>query len=312
VQGFGHTATGDTLCDAGDPILLEPMQFPSTVVSMAIEPRSQADRDKLNEALARLTREDPTFEVKNDPETGQMVISGMGELHLEVIKNRLLDEFGVAANVGEPRVAYKETIAAAREAEGRFIQQTGTRGAFAVVRLSIKPAALQGKVTFESLVPAQKVKRRFIAAVETCAIETARGGVIYGYPLINVAITLLDAEEHPADSDEVAFEAATAMAMRKAVEEAGAVLLEPIMSLEVVTPGQYLGDVIADLNSRRAEITQVQEREETRVVLASAPLSEMFGYATALRSQTQGRGAYSLEPSDYRPAPKKIYDRWAL
>ena len=312
VSGLSNTFTGDTLCEGPEPILLEPMQFPSTVVSMAVEPRSQADRDKLTAALARVTREDPTFEVKNDPETGQMVISGMGELHLEVIKNRLLEEFNVAANVGEPRVAYKETIAAEHDAEGRLVQQTGTRGTFAVVRMRVRPAALRGKVTFNSELPPQKVKRRFVAAVETAALDPARGGVVTGYPLINVEMTLLDAEEHPTDSDDVAFEAATAMAIRRAVEEAGAVLLEPIMSLEVVTPVQYLGDVIADLNSRRAEIRHVEEREDQRVVVALAPLSEMFGYATALRSFTQGRGAYTLEPSEYRAAPKKVYDRWVV
>ncbi len=310
--GLAHTFTGDTLCEGPEPILLEPMQFPSTVVSMAIEPRSQADRDRLAEALKTLTREDPTFEVKNDAETGQLVVSGMGELHLEVIKNRLLDEFRVAANVGAPRVAYKETIASEREAEGRLIQQTGTRGAYAVVRMRVSPAALRGKVSFSSEAPAQKVKRRFVAAVETAAYDTARGGVVTGYPLINVSMTLLDAEEHPTDSDEVAFEAATALAIRRAVEEAGAVLLEPIMSLEVAAPAQYLGDVIADLNSRRAEIRHMEEREDLRVVTALAPLSEMFGYATALRSFTQGRGTYTLEPSEYRAAPKKVYDRWVV
>ncbi len=312
VGGLSHTATGDTLCEAAAPILLEPMQFPSTVVSMAIEPRTQADREKLTAALAKLTREDPTFEVRNDAETAQLVISGMGELHLEVIKNRLLEDYGVDANVGEPRVAYKETVAAEREAEGRIVQQTGTRGTFAVVKLRVSPAALRGKVSFVNEAPPQKIKRRFAAAIETGVTDTARGGVVTGYPLINVAVTLLDAEEHPSDSDDVAFEAAASMALRKAVEEAGAVLLEPIMSLEAVAPAQYLGDIIADLNSRRANITQVQDRAELRVVAATAPLSEMFGYATALRSLTQGRGTYTLEPSDYRPAPRKVYERWVV
>ena len=266
-----HTVTGDTLCEAATPILLEPMQFPSTVVSMAIEPRTQADREKLTAALAKLTREDPTFEVRNDAETAQLVISGMGELHLEVIKNRLLEDYGVDANVGEPRVAYKETVAAEREAEGRIVQQTGTRGTFAVVKLRVSPAALRGKVSFINEMPPQKIKRRFTAAIETGVIETARGGVVTGYPLINAAVTLLDAEEHPSDSDDVAFEAAASMAMRKAVEEAGALLLEPIMSLEAVAPAQYLGDIIADLNSRRADITQVQDRGDLRVVAATAP-----------------------------------------
>jgi elongation factor G len=312
VSGLSHTATGDTLCDASDPILLEPMQFPSTVVSMAIEPRSQADRDKLDASLAKLTREDPTFEVKSDLETGQLVVSGMGELHLEVIKNRLLEEFGVQANVGEPRVAYKETIGRETEAEGRVIQQSGTRGIFAVARLRVAPKPLKGGVHFLNRLPPEKIKRRYTAAIELGVMETARGGVVTGYPLINVEVTLLDAEEHPSDSDEAAFEGAASLAMRRAVEEGGALLLEPIMSLDVLAPAQYLGDIIADLNSRRAEISRVEERDELRSVKATAPLSEMFGYATALRSVTQGRGTYTLEPSDYRPAPKKVYDRWVV
>ena len=312
ISGLAHTVTGDTLCDAARPILLEPMQFPATVASIAIEPKTQADRDKLVESLGKLAREDPTFDVKNDPETGQLVVSGMGELHLEVIKHRLLEEFGVDANVGEPRVAYRETIKTESEAEGRIVQQTGTRGTFAVVRVNVKPAPLKGKTAFVNRLPAHQIKHRFVAAVETGVKDTARGGVVTGYPMVNVEVTLVDAEEHPVDSNDVAFEAAASMAVRKAVEQSGAVLLEPVMSLEVVTPGQYLGDVIADLNSRRTEIGHVENRGDLRVVLATVPLSEMFGYATVLRSVTQGRGTYSMEPSDYRPAPKKVYERWVV
>ena len=315
VSGLNHAVTGDTLCDSPHPILLEPMQFPPTVVSMAIEPRTQADRDKLVEALAKLSREDPTFEVKHDPDTAQLVVSGMGELHLEVIKHRLLEDFGVDANVGEPRVAYKETIRAVSEAEGSIIQRAGQRGTFAVVRLCTAPARLKGKVAFKNRLPDQtppKIKRRYIAAIEEGVKDTARGGVATGYPLINVEVSLLDAEDHPVDSSDVAFEAAASMAVRKAVEQAGAVLLEPIMSLEVVAPGQHLGDIIADLNSRRSDIREVQHRGDFRVIVATAPLSEMFGYATALRSLTQGRGTYTMEPSDYQPAPRKIYERWVV
>jgi elongation factor G len=250
--------------------------------------------------------------VKTDAETGQTVVSGMGELHLEVIRHRLLDEFNVDANVGEPRVAYKETAVSERAAEGRIIQQTGTRGTFAVVRLRVVPASLKGEVVFRSELPAHRIKRRFVSAIETGVLDTARGGVVTGYPLINVEAVLLDAEEHPVDSDDVAFEAAASLALRQAVEKAGAALLEPIMALEVVAPAQYLGDIIADLNGRRAEITHVEERGEHRVVQGHAPLSEMFGYATALRSLTQGRGTYTLEPSDYRPAPKRVHDQWVV
>ena len=315
VSGFSRTVTGDTLCESHDQILLEPMAFPPTVVSMAIEPRTQADRDKLIESLDSLSREDPTFEVKNDPETAQLVVSGMGELHLEVIKHRLLEDFGVDANVGEPRVAYKETIGVASEAEGRVVQQAGQRGTFAVVKLGVKPATLGGRVVFEDRLPAQtppKIKRRFAAAIEQGVMETARGGIVTGYPLINVEVLLLDAEQHPVDSDDVAFEAAASLALRKAVEVGGAVLLEPIMSLEVVAPGQYLGDIIGDLNSRRADIGDVQDRGDLRVIIAATPLSEMFGYATTLRSLTQGRGTYTLEPSDYRRAPKKVSEQWVV
>jgi len=315
VSGFAHTVTGDTLCESNHAVVLEPMRFPPTVMSMAIEPRSQADRDRLVESLRKFAREDPTFEVKNDPETGQLVVSGMGELHLEVIKHRLLEDFGVDANVGEPRVAYKETIAAESEAEGRVIQQTGQRGAFAVVRLRVRPAELGGAVRFLNLMPAAtppKIRHRFVAAIERGVLDTARGGVVTGYPLINVEALLLDAEEHPVDSDDVAFEAAASMALRRAVESVGAVLLEPVMSLEAVAPAQYLGDIIADLNARRADIRQVGERGELRVVSARVPLSEMFGYSTALRSLTQGRGSYTLEPSGYQQAPRKVYERWVL
>ncbi len=312
VSGLSHTVTGDTLCDAAAPILLEPVQFPPSVLSMAIEPRSQADRDKLTEALAKLAKEDPTFEVKNDPETAQLVISGMGELHLEVIKNRLLEDHGVDANVGEPRVAYKETIAAQSEAEGRVIQQTGTRGTFAIVKLRVRPAPLRGSVAFLNQLGPHKIKHRFVAAAEEGVLQTASGGVVTGYPLINAEVALVDAEEHPVDSNDAAFEAAASKALRQAVERAGAVFLEPIMSLEVVAPFQYLGDILGGLNSRRGVITHVMDRGDLRVVAARVPLSEMFGYATILRSLTQGRGTYTLEPSDYQPAPRKIYERWVV
>ncbi len=315
VSGFNYTVTGDTLCESAQPILLEPMHFPPTVVSMAIEPRTQADRDKLILSLKKLAREDPTFDVRNDPETAQLVVSGMGELHLEVIKHRLLDDFGVDANVGEPRVAYKETILAASEAEGRIIQQAGQRGTFAVVKLRVTPVSAGGEVEFKNCLPDQtppKLKRRYIAAIEEGVKDTARGGVVTGYPLVNVRVSLLDAEEHPVDSNDNAFEAAAAVAIRKAVEKIGATLLEPIMSLEAVAPAQYMGDIIADLNSRRAEIREVQDRGAYRIIAAVAPLSEMFGYATALRSLTQGRGTYTLEPNDYQPAPRKIYEQWVV
>lgn len=310
VAGLSHTVTGDTLCDPAEPIVLERMDFPPTVIAMAIEPRTQADKGKLVEVLGRLAKEDPTFETRTDPETGQLVIAGMGELHLEVLKHRIREEYNLDANVGAPRVSYRETIARPVERAADFIQQTGGRGQYAKIRFRVDPApALKGKVEFESCVRGGALAKEFIAAVGEGIIETAQGGVVTGYPLINIRVTLLDGNEHRVDSSVVAFRAAASLGLRSAVEEAGVVLLEPIMSLEIATPERYLGDVLNDLQSRRAEIVEVQDRSNLKFIRARAPLVEMFGYSTTLRSLTQGRGTHTMAPCDYRPAPEKVRSR---
>ena len=314
VVGFRHTTTGDTLCDAACPLLLEELRFPRTVIDMAIEPRSSADKERFEEALRRLAREDPTFETRVDGDTGQIVISGMGELHLDVLKTRMSEEFNVEVNVGAPRVAYKETIAQAYEVEERFVRQTGGGGLFAAVRLRIEPAALDGGVEFVCKVESDILSLVFAEAVKTAAVEAAQGGGgRTGYPVIDLRVTLVAAEQREGDSNEAAFAAAGSVAFRRGMEEAaeafGAVLLEPIMALEVVAPEEYMGDVMGDLNGRRATIEGVEDRGRLKVIAAQAPLAEMFGYATRLRSLTQGRGSHTMEPCDYARAPKKVYDR---
>lgn len=306
VIGLKETLTGDTLCEAQHPILLERIEFPETVISMSIEPQSSADRDKLSAALAMLSRSDPTFNYRSDAETGQTLISGMGELHLEIIRHRLERDMNVAVRVGKPRVAYRETIAGAAEAEGRFVRQVGNRNQFAVVKLRVEPhQPAPGQEHFQLInqLPAGKVRPQFLPSIEQGARDASRTGVLAGYPLINVRATLIDAEEHPTDSSEVAFEAAAGMAFQRAVEAAGPVLLEPIMKVEVVTPEEYFGNINGDLMSRRATITDTSMRGNNRVIHAEAPLSAMFGYSTQVRSLSQGRASYSMEPCRYDPMP---------
>jgi len=310
VAGFKHTSTGDTLTDTHHPLVLEEMHFPQPVISMAIEPKLSADREKLANALSRLAREDPTFEWRMNPETGQVIISGMGELHLEVLTHRMLRDFGLEAKVGKPRVAYKETIRRPEEAEGRFIRQTGGRGQFGVVQLRVEPYRDEHHpILFESKIKQGAIPREYIPAVEQGVRSAAQSGIVTGYPLTNIKVTLLDGAYHPVDSSEIAFQAAGSIALRLAVEKAGVILLEPVMNLEVVIPEQYFGDVMADLASRRADIVSTEIRGRVRVVRAKAPLSEMFGYATVLRSLSQGRGTFSLEPFDYVPVPQHIYEK---
>jgi elongation factor G len=276
---------------------------------MAIEPKTQADKDKLAIVLSKLAKEDPTFDHYVDIETGQMIICGMGELHLEVLKNRMLRDFGVEAAVGKPRVSYKETITRPVEAEGKFIRQTGGRGQYGHVYILVEPNVGEDPVEFESKIVGGTVPKEYIPAVRQGVFETARSGVITGYPLINIKVTLLDGSYHEVDSSDIAFNAAGALALREAVRKVGVELLEPIMKIEVVAPEQYLGDVIADLNSRRADINEMLVRGSLRVIHARAPLSEMFGYSTSLRSVSQGRATYSMEPCEYRIAPRQIYEK---
>ena len=306
VVGLKNTFTGETLCDQPKPVVLESIRFPEPVVWVAIEPRTRADQDKMGNALARLAEEDPTFRVRADLETGQTVMSGMGELHLEVLVDRMLREFRVEANVGRPQVAYRETITQPTEAEGRFIRQTGGRGQYGHVWLRLEPLGADGKVEFVNKIVGGTVPREFIPAVEQGAREALESGVAYGFPIAGVRITLFDGSYHDVDSSELAFKIAGSMAAKSGVERARPVLLEPIMKVEIVTPTESLGDVMGDLSSRRGHIQGTETRGPNHVVHALVPLAEMFGYATDLRSQTQGRASYSMEFDHYQEAPRQL------
>jgi len=302
--GLRGTTTGDTLCDPKHPIILEKMTFPKPVISVAIEPRTVADQDKLHEALKRLSQEDPTFTVRTDEQTGQTIISGMGELHLEVLVDRMLREFRVEARVGKPQVFYRETITDTVEVEGRFVKQTGGRGHYGHVNIRMEPA--EG-FSFQDATKGGVIPRQFIPAVEKGIKESMGNGVIAGYPMDNIQVTLLDGSYHEVDSSEMAFRVAAAMAFRDGAKKAKPILLEPMMDVEVVVPEEYIGDVISDLNSRRAKIAGITHRVDAQVVIASAPLSEMFGYATDLRSATQGRAVHTMIFARYEPVPENIF-----
>jgi elongation factor G len=309
VVGLRHALTGDTLCAPKHPVVFEHIKFPEPVISLAIEPRSSADRDRLGEALNALSRQDPTFTCRTDKDTNQRLISGMGELHLEVLVNRLQRDMGVQVHVGRPRVSYRETITRASEAEGRFIRQTGGAGQYAICKLRVepfRPGEGERSISFVSTIRGGAVRREYIPAVEAGVRESAHSGPIAGYPMINLKITLLDGRQHEVDSSELAFENAGRLAFQAACEEAGPQLLEPIMQAEVITPDRYFGPVQSDLIARRASITNTELRGESRVIEAQVPLAEMFGYATALRSLTQGRGNWTMEPETYAPVPEHV------
>jgi len=310
--GLKETLTGDTLCDSRAPILLERIEFPETVISMAVEPKLSSDRDKLLNALYMLARSDPTFDFKADPETGQMVISGMGELHLEVMCHRLEREMNVPVRPFKPRVAYREAITRAAEAEGRFVRQAGGRGQFAVVRLRVEPFVPQPgqeHFRFVNALPAGRIRNVFVPAIEEGARQAADSGPLGSYPLINILVTLLDAQEHPQDSSEIAFESAAAAAVHKALADAGPVLLEPIMKAEIVTPEEYFGAINGDLMTRRAVITSTSVRGGNRVITCEVPLANMFGYATQMRSLSQGRASYAMEPCRYEAMPPELAEK---
>jgi elongation factor G len=288
---------------------LEKIEFPETVISMAIEPKWSADHDKLGEALRALSRQDPTFEVHTDPETGQTLISGMGELHLEVITHRLTRDMNVQVNVGKPRVSYRETIVGSAEAEGRFIRQAGGRGHYGVVKLAVEPfqpAPGEPAVKFESRIRGGVIRPAFIPSVESGVREAAKRGVIAGFAMINVKATLLDGQEHQVDSSEVAFENAARIAFQDAVERASPMVMEPVMKLEISVPEDYFGAVSGDLAARRAPIMHTEIRGDRRLIQAHAPLREMVGYATTLRGLTQGRAGWSMEPLRYEVAPPAV------
>jgi elongation factor G len=305
--GLRNTKTGDTLCSEDDPILLERMEFPEPVISVAIEPKTKADQDKLGEALSKLMDEDPTFRVMVDEETGQTLISGMGELHLEIIVDRLRREFRVEANTGKPQVAYKETIRKKARAEGKFIRQTGGRGQYGHVWIEIEPNRGKGYEFIDAIVGGV-IPKEFIPAVDQGIREAMQNGIIAGYPVIDVKVTLFDGSYHEVDSSDLAFKIAASIAFKEAARQAEPVLLEPIMEVEVVTPDEYLGDVIGDLNSRRGRIEGINMRKDGQVVKALVPLAEMFGYATRLRSITQGRAIYTMQFHHYEEVPQQIAD----
>ena len=304
--GLKDTTTGDTLCVEEHPIVLERMKFPDPVISMAIEPTTKADQDKLGNAMRRLGMEDPSFKVTYNNETGQTLISGMGELHLEVIVDRMKREFNVSANVGKPQVAYKETISKKVESTGKFVQQSGGRGQYGHVEFQMAPGEKGKGIEFENKIKGGAIPQEYISSVEEGVIEAAKSGTIAGYPATDISVTLYDGSYHDVDSSDLAFNMAARLGFSDGMKRAAPVLLEPIMSLEVTTPDNYLGDVIGDLNSRRVKIENIEQQYDLKVVKGSAPLAEMFGYATALRSLTQGRATYTMEPSFYQEVPKNI------
>ena len=307
--GLKNTFTGDTLCHYSQPVLLEPIRFPEPVISVAVEPRTRVDQDKLGAALQRLTEEDPTFKVNYDREAGQTIISGMGELHLEYLVSRLLSEFGVGAKVGKPNVAYKETITVPVQVEGRFIRQTGGHGQYGHVSLRLEPMERGSGFQFDDRVRGGALPKQYILAAETGIKEAMENGIVAGYPVIDIRATIYDGTCHEVDSSEMAFKMAGSMALRDGVMKAKPILLEPIMKMEIVAPEQFLGDIMGDLNSRRGHIESIGIRDDMAVIRALVPLAEVFGYATGLRSLTQGRATHSLEFNRYQELPAEMTDQ---
>ncbi len=305
--GLKNTSTGDTLCEEDHPIVLESMEFPEPVIDVAIEPKSKADQDKLGEALQRLAEEDPTFRVRTDEETGQTIIAGMGELHLEVIVDRLLREFKVDANIGKPKVAYRETISKkVTDVEGKFIRQSGGRGQYGHVVIDLEPQKEGGGFEFENKVVGGSIPKEYISSVEDGIVESMENGIMAGFPVVDIKVTLQDGSYHDVDSSEMAFKIAGSIGFKEASKRANPVILEPVMKVEVVVPEEYMGDVIGDLNGRRGRVEGMEPRATAQVIKSFVPLSEMFGYATDLRSKTQGRATYTMQFSHYERAPKSI------
>lgn len=307
--GLKSTTTGDTLCDEEHPIILEKIEFPEPVISMRIEPKTKADQEKMSIALRKLAEEDPTFQVASDQETGETIIKGMGELHLDVLVDRMRREFKVEANTGRPQVAYKETIKAMSEAEGKYIRQSGGRGQYGHVWLRVEPLERGKNFEFVDEIKSGAIPQEFIPAVEKGVKEAAQKGVLAGYPLQDIRVTLYDGSFHEVDSSEFAFKIAASIALQDAVKKANPVLLEPIMKIQVIVPAKFLGEVTGDLNSRRARIEQISDRLDSKVIDAKVPLAEMFGYVTNLRSLTEGRGFITMEFDHYEEVPKNIAEQ---
>ena len=310
VIGLKKTMTGDTLCDASHPIILESMKFPEPVISIAIEPGSKAEQNKLGESLNKLLREDPTFKIKTDEETSQTIMLGMGELHLEVLVERLKREFGINANISKPQVAYKETINNQVEAEGKFVRQSGGRGQYGHAKIVLEPnEKTGGGFEFVNKIVGGVIPKEYIPAIKKGMVEAMESGILAGYPLINLKVTLIDGSFHEVDSSEMAFKVAGSMALKEGCKKAQPVLLEPVMTVELVVPEQFMGDVISHLNSRRAKISELTDRAGAKVIKALVPLGEMFGYATDIRSMTQGRGSFTMEFSKYSELPQAISEQ---
>ncbi|MBD3777468.1 MAG: elongation factor G, partial [Thiotrichales bacterium] len=306
--GLKDTTTGDTLCDPNNVVILERMEFPEPVISIAVEPKTKGDQEKMGIALQKLAAEDPSFRVNTDEETGQTIMSGMGELHLEILVDRMKREFNVEANVGAPQVSYRETIKSAVEAEGKFVRQSGGRGQYGHVVLKIEPSEPGAGYEFVNAIVGGVVPREYIPAVEKGAKEQLESGVIAGYPMVDVKVTLTDGSYHDVDSNEMAFRVAASMGIKNGVVKANPVVLEPIMSVEVTTPEDYMGDVMGDLNRRRGLVQSMDDIQGAKLLKALVPLSEMFGYATQLRSLTQGRASYSMTFEKYADAPNNIQE----
>jgi len=303
--GLKNISTGDTICEEKHPIVLETIEFPAPVISVAVEPKTKGDQEKMGVALSKLANEDPTFKVHTDPDSGQTIISGMGELHLEIIVDRMMREFSVQANVGKPQVAYRETIRKAAEAEGKFIRQTGGRGQYGHVKIRIEPNPAKG-YEFVDDITGGAVPKEYIKPVGEGIREAMEGGVLAGYEMVDVKATLYDGSYHEVDSSEIAFKIAGSMAFKEAARRASPVLLEPMMSVEVVVPEEYMGDIIGDLNSRRGRVEGMEHRAGSQVIRSHVPLSEMFGYATDMRSRTQGRATYSMHFARYEEVPRSV------
>ena len=303
--GLKETTTGDTLCDESKPIILEKMEFPDTVIQIAVEPKTKADQEKMGTALAKLAEEDPTFKVTSNQETGQTLISGMGELHLEIIVDRMKREFKVEANVGKPQVAYRETINGAADVEEKYAKQSGGRGQYGHVKIKVEANPDKG-YEFVNQITGGAIPREYIPAVDKGIQEALEAGVVAGYPVQDIKVTLYDGSYHEVDSSEMAFKIAGSMAIKKAMRAANPILLEPIFKVEVTTPEEYMGDVIGDLNSRRGQVSGMTDRNNAKIINAQVPLAQMFGYATDLRSKTQGRASYSMEFEKYVQVPNNI------
>ena len=304
--GLKYTTTGDTICSEKQPIILESMNFPKPVISIAIEPKTKGDLEKLGASLQRLTLEDPSFRVKTDEETGQTILSGMGELHLEIIVDRLLREFNVEANVGEPQVAYRETITKTIKSEGRFVRQSGGRGQYGHVWLTLEPQPPGKGFEFVNRIVGGAIPREYIPAVEKGVAEAMEKGVLAGFPMVDIKITLINGSYHEVDSSEMAFKIASSIGFKEGARRADPILLEPLMSIEIITPEEFMGQVVSDLNSRRGKTTKVEYREGTNVIAGEVPLANMFGYATDLRSLTQGRAIFTMQFSHYSPVPQSV------